>query len=200
MIPMGQWLTSLPKPEAAAALADFGQAEPAVPQADVEAAVQEAYERGRGESDAINQQLMQGLLEQERAVQSEALAEARAAWCREQSEAIAVKLTAAFEQLDRQLSQALTVLLTPFLAEQARQRAVAQFAEALRSLADNGGGLIRLEAPEDLLAALRAAPGGLPDGIDCVAADHGEVLAACESTVIETRLKPWLDALRESAA
>jgi hypothetical protein len=203
MIPMGQWLATLPRqaevPEDGMAMTDFAvPPEASASAAEQEAAVQAAYERGRSESDAANQQMMQAHLERQRAAQAEELAAARAEWCVAQAGVLADRFAGALAALEDRLSQQVVAVLAPFLEDRARQQAVTQFRAALHSLAGNGGGLVRLEAPADLMAALRAQPGGLPDGIDGAVADHADILAAGDATVIETTLSSWLGAIGEA--
>lgn len=211
MIPFGQWLAQQPRLEFALPAAGFvaaeGMAAAGAPgaggaeeaRAAGEAAGRAAAEAEFAEREAQHAAALEALRGEAEVARAQAVALARETWCAEQAELMETKLADAFAALEQDLSRAIAACLAPFLEERTRQLAVDEFGAALKTLAGQEA-LVRLEAPADLIAALKARPGGLPGGIDAQVADHGDLLATAGGTLIESALARWLATVREAAA
>ena len=135
-------------------------------------------------------------LETERADLEGGFAREREAWASEQGARIGASLTAAFAQLEAELSAALTEALRPLFVERSRERIFAQLAAALDSiLGDPAHPPVRIEGPADLLTAFGAAQASDLAVDYVVREDAAELTLITDATRIETRLRACLATL-----
>jgi hypothetical protein len=163
---------------------------------EAERAYAEGVARGRAEATAA----LEAKLVEQNALNEQRLAEARRTWSAQEGEKLALALQTGLERMEAAIARAAARVLEPFLVEQVRHRAVSELSAQLRALVARDASLaLCVSGPADLLEALRAT---LADGVAGLTYQPNE---ACElrieagPSVLETRLAPWLAAIREAA-
>jgi hypothetical protein len=196
MIPLGDWLAQRQAVESGLVPPGIGDPRHILPE-QVEAAharaIDEAYERGRSESDAASQDLLQRTLSTERERHAEELQVAQTAWRSADIAALADNMTSAYAALHESLAEQTAAALAGFLEGGARIKALNAFRAALDDLAEIHP-LIRVEGPDELIAALQAH-GPLPAGIELRPSAQPGLRAVAGDTTVEMALQRWLDAM-----
>jgi hypothetical protein len=164
----------------------------------LEALLAEAHARGVAEGEARASAAHEAARDALRAEAEAALAAERARWANEEGARLAGALDEATREIEARLAAAAARALRPFLAEAARERALAGLKEALAVLlrgkpaaalamtgpADLGAAFLARLAP-DVAGAIRFTPGEGP-----------ELALSVDDTTIETQLAAWARALR----
>jgi hypothetical protein len=208
MDPRGAGMSALP---AAAYLTDFGGAggarNPALalvagagdkalsPAATAERAFAEGVESGKAAAAAA----LEARLQEQKALYEARLAEARGMWSAEEGRRLAEGLRAGLEAMEAALAQATARVLEPFLGEEVRRQAIAELGRQLHALVAKDASLgLRITGPADLLEAMRATLADSIAGVVYQPAEACELRVEAGPSVLETRLAPWLAAIREA--
>jgi hypothetical protein len=120
-------------------------------------------------------------------------AEARAAWVRDQGEVFATMLTESLDAIERRVTEQVAAVLSDLVLEAARARMVDELAAILRDLLASDRHLLRIEAPDDLIDALRHHLASQMASIDFTATAGPDVRVAVGDAWLETRLGAWRD-------
>jgi hypothetical protein len=161
-----------------------------------EDALAAAHAAGLAEGSARAEAAYAAALECARAEASARLAEARDAWAREEAGVIAAQFAAGLADIEAGLAVCTARILAGFLADRLIERATAELAEHIRALLSGADGtLVRVEGPEDLLAALREKLGGMAAAVEYRPGASASVSVACDETRVESRLSAWLERL-----
>jgi hypothetical protein len=100
------------------------------------------------------------------------------------------------KEIEDNVGGAVTRILAPFLSQQVVKRAVEELAKAIgRISASNSPGLIKIRAPERVLALLRQRIVDLPIEVDYVEDDGVETVVEANATRIVAELRPWAELL-----
>jgi hypothetical protein len=159
----------------------------------------EAEARGREEGQALARAELQGLLATERRACEDRIAADRNGWMAEQAEQLARALGTGLSDLEERVSASVGRILTPFLQDAVREKAVAEVASAVKALlAGQPAGTLQVAGPDALLDALRSRFAELPAAIEYVATEGGDVRIVCGSTLVESKLQSWAERLREA--
>lgn len=193
MIPLRDWLVQSQRPGLGLATALAEALAPREPGPNPAAAIAEAYDRGRAESDCTSQELLQRTIAEERQRNAEEMHNARQTWRSADVESLASGIALAVEALHEMLARQTAAALAGFLEGGARAKALNAFRKALDDLAENHS-LIRLEGPEELIAALQQL-GSLPAGVELKPSAEPGLRAIAGDTMIKMALKRWLEAL-----
>ncbi|HEV7480273.1 MAG TPA: hypothetical protein VGO05_08335 [Roseiarcus sp.] len=169
--------------------------EPVKPE-DISVKLAEAYARGREEGRA------EGRLEASdrhavelAAVREQAETQQREFRLNEYAE-LEGAIRSGIKQIEDKVGGAVTRILAPFLSHEVVKRAVEELAKAIaRISASNSPGLIKIRAPERVLALLRQRIVDLPIEVDYVEDDGVETVVDANATRIVAELRPWAELL-----
>ena len=100
---------------------------------------------------------------------------------------------AALSQLQSEIADGVARILKPFLVLSLRDQVLDALSETMRTVLKDDKPLLKVSGPEDLLEALRERMGQDEASISYEAAPAVEVSVVADHTVIETRLKAWID-------
>ena len=122
-------------------------------------------------------------------LEEQTASEARIAWISEQSEPLAARIGAAFDDLETSLADAMTRVLAPFLATVARRQAVDDLVATLRGLLRTSGhAAVRVSGPGDLLARIETQLGDLAAAVEFVPGEEVDVTVAAGRSIIATQI------------
>ena len=156
----------------------------------------EAAAAARLEEQTASEARIATLREEHRAATEAQLSEARSAWISEQSEPLAARIGAAFDDLETSLADAMTRVLAPFLATVARRQAVDDLVATLRGLLRTSGhAAVRVSGPGDLLARIETQLGDLAAAVEFVPGEEVDVTVAAGRSIIATQIGAWVDRL-----
>jgi hypothetical protein len=125
--------------------------------------------------------------------------EERARWASGQGEKLARDLAASLSALQAGLRDEVARLLRPFLDNELRCKAVAEFGDALRTLLRHDkAARIAIRGPADLIE--RIVTDEVAPFCDVTVAEECEVVATCGATEIAAHLHEWLAALERGEA
>ena len=172
--------------------------EPAPEKPNVEAIVAQAVARAERETAERLELTHREALQAEREAHAKELEALNA----RQGEELAVRVTAAMQDAERQLiavsSEAAARVLSHFLSEQIVGRAVAELARTIRiAVADADGLRIRVRGPQSLFLPLEAAMGDLSKYLEFTESPGADLTVTVNETLFETRLADWSTALSE---
>ncbi|MFG1425756.1 hypothetical protein [Roseixanthobacter glucoisosaccharinicivorans] len=185
------------KPSAAAPAREAPHPEPVprITAEELERAVALARREASAALAAANEAAAQARI-QDQAEFDARLAEARAAWAREEGEVLAQHLQKAVGELEHRISDTVAHVLTPFLDTEIRAKAVTDLCALMRTrLAGASGAAVRISAPADLLEAMRVGLGERP-GLAFVEEAGPEIRVVADDTLMETQLAAWSERLR----
>ena len=130
------------------------------------------------------------------ATMAERLAAARAKWCREEGERLTGAIQDAIAALQDRLGDTLAGVLSPFISDALRRRAIDEMADRLSSMLVKGtaGRVFEVSGQEDLVAAIKSRLGE-SEGVSFRADAGSDVRIVCNDTLIETQLAAWATAL-----
>ena len=99
-------------------------------------------------------------------------------------------------ELQEATARSLVVILEPFLKESIRNRAVDEVILKIgRLIESDGHALMRVSGPALLVERIRTAFAGRVGAVEFVVSEKADVTCLARDTVIETRLRDWVDAL-----
>ena len=125
----------------------------------------------------------------------ERLAAARTAWCEEEGDRLTAVMKDAFAALENRIGDRVAAILSPFVADALRRRALDEMKERLSALlAKSARGVLEVSGNEDLVAELRQRIGDA-NGVTFRAEPAMDVRVTCDDTVIETQLAAWAEVL-----
>jgi hypothetical protein len=128
------------------------------------------------------------------------LAEARAAWAREEGDVLALQINEAIGALEHRIGDTVAHVLTPFLDTEIRAKAVTDLCALVRTrLGGAPGAAVRISAPQDLLEAMRAGLGEMP-GLAFAQEEGPEIRVVADDTLMESQLAAWSERLRSISA
>lgn len=158
----------------------------------------DAYTRGVADAEMRLEADFAVKLEAQKAAAENQIAEARATWRREEAARLATGFDAANAATAAALGAAVETILRPFVLSSARARAVDALVAAATALMRDGAARVRVSAPPDLLASLRAVfeDAGAPAQFE--AADGCDVRVDIDGALIETRIAAWMTALEDA--
>jgi hypothetical protein len=138
------------------------------------------------------------LLEQERNGFEERLAAERVLWADEEGARLAEQFHGALGECSIAVRSALECLLRPFVTHAILERSLADFMDAMRgALADRVNPVIQLYGPSDLLEIVRERLAQENISASATRMDTIDVKAIIDQTIIETRMKEWINRLRD---
>lgn len=128
------------------------------------------------------------------------LAEMRQAWTEEQGVVLSRAIGEGLDRIEATIADAAARLLEPLIVAEVREAALAGLKRTLEDLLTKSPAAhIRIQGPDDLLAALRDRLGerksiAYAPGAGC------DVLVETDNTLIETRLAAWMAHLQDAKA
>lgn len=164
---------------------------------DLEFQIKEAHARGVAEGRAAAKAEHEAAAEAHAAALQKTLASERQKWATEQGMHLATQIGAAFEYLERRISDLVADVLKPVLHDQVRVKAVEELARSLNGLLSKGEyAKIAISGPADLVdrmkEALAADHAGLTFVTDAGAID---VTVNADETVLATQIGTWAGAI-----
>lgn len=167
---------------------------------DLDFQIKEAHARGVAEGRAAANAEHAASADAQAALLQQTLASEREAWASEQGARLATLIGAAFEDLERRISDLVGGVLKPVLHDQLRVRAVEELSRSLNGLLSKGDyAKIGISGPADLLERIKEAIAVDHPGLSFVA-DAGaiDVTVNADETILATRIGTWADAITGS--
>jgi hypothetical protein len=147
--------------------------------------IEAAYQRGLAEGRAAAQAEHDAKTAEEKIRYGIRMTAERQCWVREQGTVLAERITGSFRELENDLAETVSQILEPFLISVLRQRAVSSFTEQLKALwSDRATPVLRINAPADLIEALKNKLGPTAPAIEYVPSDNPEIHMVADHTVI----------------
>jgi hypothetical protein len=167
---------------------------------DVEMQIGEAHARGILEARAEAQVELDVAITKQAAEFDKKLATERQRWAAEQGERLAELIASELEQIEQRVSDCVSRILQPLLAEQIRGRAVDELARSLGAMLSKGEfAKITISGPQDLLSAMEARLDGSQAGLSFEVADGVELSVSADDTILETRIGSWGETIKGNA-
>lgn len=161
--------------------------------------IEEAYQRGLAEGRAAAQLEHDTKAAEDKIRYGIRMSAERQVWVREQGTVLADRIAEGYRELEHGLAETVSQILEPFLISVLRQRAVSSFTEQLKVLlADRAMPVLRINAPADLIEAIKSKIGNAAVSIEYVTTDNPEIHVIADQTVIETQIQAWIDRIRAS--
>jgi hypothetical protein len=169
-------------------------------EAEIEARIAEAYERGRREGAAAARAEEAENLEREIAGERERAMVAQLDFQLNEYAQVAEAVSAGLQEIEQRVAEVVARLVEPLVARATADRIVEALCDNLARLRVGGSpGLIKIRGPERVLAALRERVAYLAVDVEFVA-DHGvEVSIEADETTIRSQLQPWADLIASLA-
>jgi hypothetical protein len=169
-------------------------------EAEIEARVAEAYERGRRDGDAAARAEESETLEREIAGERERAMVAQLDFQLNEYSQLAEAVSAGLQEIEQRVAAVVARLIEPLVATATADRIVEALCDNLARLRVGGSsGLIKIRGPERVLAALRERVAYLAVEVEFVA-EHGvEVSIEADETRIRSQLQPWADLIASLA-
>ena len=163
-------------------------------EAQIEARVADAYERGRRDGAEAAQAEAAETLEREIAGERERATLAQLDFQLCEYAHLAEAISAGLQEIEQRVADVVARLLAPLLTHATTDRIVEALCDDLARLRVGGApGLIKIRGPERVLAALRERVAYLSVDVEFVA-DHGvEATIEADETKIVSQLQPWAD-------
>ncbi|WP_372425379.1 hypothetical protein [Salinarimonas chemoclinalis] len=129
------------------------------------------------------------------------LADARAAWAREEGERLAEGVREGLATIEERIAEAAARALAPLLEAAARDKALAALASSVATLLRAEPALVLVaRGPADLGEALLARLGDAASAVRFDPAETPDIVVEGEDVVIETRLSEWARRVAAEAA
>ena len=189
---------ALPRGESAPAPRPRPRAAPS--EAEIEARITEAYERGRREGAAAARVEEAETLEREIAGERERAMVAQLDFQLNEYAQVAEAVSAGLQEIEQRVAEVVARLIEPLLTRATADRILEALCDNLARLRVGGSpGMIKIRGPERVLAALRERVAYLAVDVEFVA-DHGvEVSIEADETTIRSQLQPWTDLIASLA-
>jgi hypothetical protein len=164
---------------------------------DIEVQIEEAHARGILEARAEAQVELDVAITKQAAEFDKKLATERQRWAAEQGERLAELIASELEKIEQRVSDCVSRILQPLLAEQIRSRAVDELARSLGAMLSKGEfAKITISGPQDLLSAMEARLDGSQAGLSFEVADGVELSVSADDTILETRIGSWGETIK----
>jgi hypothetical protein len=166
---------------------------------DVNALWEEAYAKGLKDGKATTRAALEARIEELKQEAEQRLASERRDWVAEQGERLASRIATGLNELEARIADTAARVLEPFLVEEVRGQALAEFRNAVEELVAREQGVpFSFSGPEDLLEAVRESLAHRGIAASFIPNDTCEVRMTAGQTIIETRLGAWVGAIREA--
>lgn len=120
------------------------------------------------------------------------LEDERRRWAADEGERLARRIDSAIEALTETIGEAVAAVLAPVVGAAARDSAVAELIDRLRTLfADGATVSLSVSGPADLLDCVRSGLGARATCVKFTEMDEVDVRAVADRTTIETQLAGW---------
>jgi multidrug efflux pump subunit AcrA (membrane-fusion protein) len=164
------------------------------PQEDIEARIAAAREEAYAEGAEAARAEAAAAIDEMRGALEAQLAEERQKWVAEEGELLKAQLTNGLTQLQDVLADSVGHILRPFVVESLRKQMIEELVGHVASMAANPDKIaIKICGPADLLVELQSRLGEGIFAIDYEVRDGIDVQVSAAQTMIETRLKVWID-------
>lgn len=165
------------------------------PAVEIEKAYQRGVEDGRSAAAAEHAKEMEAL---QGHFESQRLAD-RLAWTEAEASRFADALEQSMAQVESRIGEQVAEILTPYLGQNQRQRAVEELVAAVSAVTQRRQGVdVYVSGPEDMLEAIAHRLGGRVD-LTLEANGQADVRIMIDDTLIELRLAEWMAALSGGA-
>lgn len=164
------------------------------PQEDIEGRIAAAREEGYAEGvEAARAEAAAAIEEMRNALEAQLAAE-RQKWVAEEGELLNAQLASGLTQLQDVLADSVGHILRPFIVESLREQMINELVGHVASMAANPDKIaIKICGPTDLLVELQTRLGEGVFAIEYEVRDGVDVQVIAAQTMIETRLKVWID-------
>jgi hypothetical protein len=164
------------------------------PQEDIEGRISAAREEGYAEGvEAARAEAAAAIEEMRNALEAQLAAE-RQKWVAEEGELLNTQLASGLTQLQDVLADSVGHILRPFIVESLREQMIEELVGHVASMAANPDKIaIKICGPADLLVELQTRLGEGVFAIEYEVRDGVDVQVIAAQTMIETRLKVWID-------
>jgi hypothetical protein len=164
------------------------------PQEDIEERIAAARDEGYAEGAEAARAEAAAAVEEMRSAFESQLATERQKWIAEEGELLRAQLASGLTQLQDVLADSVGHILRPFIVESLRRQMVDELVGHVASMAANPDKVaIKICGPTDLLVELQARLGEGVFAIEYEVRDGVDVQVSAAQTMIETRLKVWID-------
>jgi len=162
---------------------------------DIRAATEAWYEKGLSDGMEKAREAYEAALAQKDEEFTSRLDQARRVWSQTQAAVIAQETASAIASLKSEIEETAARILRPLVEKTLVEDALSKLADELgKLLSDEDAIRLRVSGPSDLVAQLRnLIPQNIP--VTVLAGDAPEVTVFANKTVIETRLKEWLECI-----
>lgn len=162
--------------------------------ADMDARIEEAFERGRQEGLAAARAESEAALALERSQWDERETAERLAWQATEYARFAEKIELAMAALEDKLAQSVARILKPFLIEERVKQVTQALSENLsRILSKDAPAALKITGPEALLSVLRDKLASHPVAVEYIVGDGVDVTVEAHQTIIKSQLQAWID-------
>lgn len=162
--------------------------------ADMDARIEEAFERGRQEGLAAARAESEAALALERSQWDERETAERLAWQANEYARFAEKIELAMAALEDKLAQSVARILKPFLIEERVKQVTQALSENLsRILSKDAPAALKITGPESLLSVLRDKLASHPVAVEYTGEDGVDVTVEAHQTIIKSQLQAWID-------
>ncbi|MGA2793358.1 MAG: hypothetical protein ABSE69_07450 [Roseiarcus sp.] len=162
--------------------------------ADIDARIEQAFERGRLEGLAAARGECEATLAVERSQWDEREAAERLAWQANEYAGFADKIERAMAAIEDELAKSVARILKPFLVEERIKQVTLALSENLsRILSKDAPAALKITGPEALLSVLRDRLAAHPVAVEYIVGDGVDVTVEAHQTIIKSQLQAWID-------
>ncbi len=160
---------------------------------DIRAATEAWYQKGLAEGMEKAKEACEAAIAQKEEAFKSRFDQARRSWSQTQSALLAQLTANAIASLKSEIEETVARILTPLVEKALAEDALSKFAiEIGKLLSDDDAIKLKISGPSDLVSQLSdLIPQNVP--VTIIGGDAPEVTVLANKTVIETRLKEWLD-------
>ncbi len=164
------------------------------PEEDIEGRIAAARDEGYAEGAEAARAEAAAAIEEMRGVLEAQLGAERQRWIAEEGELLKAQLASGLTQLQDVLADSVGHVLRPFVIESLRRQMIDELVGHVASMAANPDKIaIKICGPADLLVELQTRLGEGVFAIEYEVRDGVDVQVIAAQTMIETRLKVWID-------
>jgi len=170
-------------------------------EAEIEARIAEAYERGRADGAEAARIEDAETFEREIAGERERATVAQLDFELNEYAKLADVVSSGLQEIEQRIAEAVARIVGPLISRAAADKVIDGLCDDLARLRVGGGGpaMIKIRGPERVLAKLRERVAYLSVEVEFVA-EHGvEVTIEAGETTIQSQLQPWADLIASSA-
>lgn len=172
----------------------------AAPVEDVEARLQEAFERGRQEGLAAARAEAEAALARQQGEFEERAKAERVAFQNQEYAALADQISAGLSEIEARIAEAAAHILRPYLAQEQSKRVIQALSETLgRILSSESPALLKISGPEAVLNALRDRLSNHAVEVEYSLDNGVDVTIEAQQTIIRSQLQAWLDLIDATA-